>query len=60
MEKRKVVNVVLQDGKYFIEIMLPHAFVCFPITRQGLAQILEDVDKGIQQIVDEEEALSEN
>lgn len=60
MEKRKVVNVVLQDGKYFIEIMLPHAFLCFPITRQGLEQIMEDVDAGLKQIEDEENALSEN
>lgn len=59
-KENQLLKVTVVNGKHICEIQLPHVFVAFPVTRQGVAQLLEDLDDAIKQICDEEEAVSAN
>lgn len=58
--KNKIVTVNLVGGKHIMEIQLPHVFVAFPVTQQGISQMLQDLDESIQKIVNEQKELAAN
>lgn len=57
-KENQILKVTIVNGKQICEIQLPYVFVAFPVTKQGISQLLEDLDTAIQQIVEEEESVN--
>lgn len=53
----RVFTVRKIDGKLFAEFQLPHVFVAFPITEEGLKALVKDVDDAIMVVINEDEIL---
>lgn len=53
----KVFTVRNIDGKLFAELQLPHVFVAFPITQDGIKALVKDLDDAVMEIIKEDEIL---
>lgn len=42
---KKIITLSTQEGRNFLEIALPNAFIAIPITDAGISQIIADMDE---------------
>ena len=57
-QEQKLVNIQLVGAKHIMEIQLPHVFVAFPITEQGIKQIIQDCQNSLEKIENEKQELA--